>query len=101
MAVNEIEMNTSTLAADIETLETTVSQLEGQMKKMFQSVGELDRMWDGPANATFNQQFNIDYQVCEEMCRVLWELIGSLKHARTEYDKCERNIDSMIRAINL
>ena len=57
MAVNEIEMNTSTLAGDIESLEGLVNSLRSQMKKMFQSVEELDAMWDGPANAAFNQQF--------------------------------------------
>lgn len=99
MAVNEIEMNTSTLAGDIENLEGLVKQLEAQMKKMFQSVEELDRMWDGPANAAFNEQFQSDYRTCEGMCATLTELIGSLRHAGEEYDKCEQNIDSIIRAI--
>ncbi|MDO5415634.1 MAG: WXG100 family type VII secretion target [Lachnospiraceae bacterium] len=99
MAINEIEMNTTTLAGDIETLELTVTQLEKQMKKMFGFIDELDKMWDGPANQAFNQQFQADYRTCEEMCRVLRELIGCLKHARQEYDKCEQNIDSMIRSI--
>ncbi len=101
MAINEIEMNTSTLAGDIESLESLVTDLESQMKKMFGSITELDRMWDGPANAAFNQQFQIDYQSCEEMCRVLRELIGSLKYAREEYDKCEQNIDTVIRSIHV
>ncbi|MCI9102649.1 MAG: WXG100 family type VII secretion target [Lachnospiraceae bacterium] len=99
MAVNEIEMNTSTLAGDIESLEGLVNSLRSQMKKMFQSVEELDAMWDGPANAAFNQQFKADYKTCEEMCKTLTELIGSLRHAGEEYDKCEQNIDSMIRSI--
>lgn len=101
MAVNEIEMNTSTLAGDIETLEQAAAQLESQMKKMFQSIEELDTMWDGPANEVFNQQFQLDYQFCEEMCGVLRDLIGSLNHAREEYDKCEQNIDSLIRTIQI
>lgn len=101
MAVNEIEMNTSTLSGDIEALEKLVTELEAQMKKMFGSITELDQMWDGPANTAFNQQFQLDYQSCEAMCKVLRELIDSLKHAREEYDRCEENIDSVIRAINI
>jgi WXG100 family type VII secretion target len=99
LAISEIEMNTSTLAGDIESLEGLVTSLRNQMKKMFQSVDELDRMWDGPANAAFNQQFQADYKTCEEMCKTLTDLIGSLRHAGEEYDKCEQNIDSMIRSI--
>lgn len=99
MAINEIEISTAALQGDIEALETTLSQLEIEMKSMFQSVGELDRMWDGPANDAFNQQFLADHQTCQAMCETLRELIESLRHARTEYDKCEQNIDSMIRMV--
>ena len=99
MAVNEIEINTSTLQGDIETLENLLSQIDSQIKIMFQSVGELDQMWDGPANDAFNQQFQLDHDSCRAMYENLQELLGSLKHAKVEYDKCEQNIDSRIRSI--
>ena len=99
--VNEIEMNTSMLAGDIESLESTVGQLETQLKNMFDSVNRLDTMWNGAANSAFNQQFQSDYAVCQEMCRTLRELIASLDHAADEYDKCEQSVNSMIRSLNI
>lgn len=101
MAITEIEINTSTLGKDIESLETTVGQLEKQIEKMFGSIEELDKMWDGPANAAFTQQFQIDYQTCVEMCQILRELIDSLQHAKEEYEKCEQSVDGLIRSIQI
>lgn len=101
MEIKEIEINTVKLFQDIETLETDVEKFDNQMKKMFSSISELDAMWDGPASEAFKQQFQIDYQFCEEMSKVLKDLIESLKHAREEYDKCEQNVEDLICAIQI
>ena len=101
MAITIIETDTSAMARDIEQLEERLRQLESHMKKMFTSVQELDAMWDGPSNEEFNRQFQQDYRMCEEMCGILRELIGSLRHARTEYEKCEQNVDGMIRSLRI
>ena len=101
MAITEIEMNTSTLGRDIDSLENMLGQLETQIEKMYGSITDLDRMWDGPANEAFNHQFSRDYQLCLKMCQVLKELIDSLQHAKTEYEKCEQNVDILIRTIKV
>lgn len=101
MGINEIEVNTSVLSGDIDLLKDTLSQLNAQTERMFFSVSELDEMWDGPASEAFNRQFHIDYQSCKKLCSTLAELVECLQHAREEYDSCEQDVDSVIRAINI
>ncbi len=101
MAINEIEMNTNTLAKDIEDLEELLLSLEGQIEEMFQAVKELDGMWSGPAHDAFIEQFQWDYQSSKDMCHILRELIDSLRHAGEEYDKCEQNINSVIGSLRI
>lgn len=101
MTVNEIEINTSTLAGTVENLENTTSKLEEQVKKMFQTIQELDQMWDGEANKAFNEQFQQDHTACEEMCQELRQMINSFKHAREEYDKCENRVDELVRQLRV
>lgn len=101
MAITVIEVNTATMARDIESLENYLRQVEERMKSMFSSIRELDSMWDGPSNEEFNRQFQLDYAMCEEMCSILSELIESLVHAKIEYEKCERNVEGVIRAIRI
>lgn len=101
MAINEIEMNTSTLGRDIETLEDAVGRMEQCANEMFANIQDLSRMWSGNAHTAFQQQFQMDYESCQELHRVLGELVDSLQHAREEYDKCEQNVDNLIRSIQI
>lgn len=101
MAINEIEMNTSTLAGTIESLERESTNLERQIKTMFQQVQELDQMWTGAAKQAFSQQFQTDYETCKEMCTELKDVIKSLRHARDEYDRCERRVDELVRQLRV
>lgn len=98
---NEIEMDTSLLARDIDNLESTLTQLETRLGKMFDAINKMDAMWNGSANSAFNAQFKNDYDTCKSMCGILRELIGSLNHAKEEYDKCEQNISGMIQSIKI
>ena len=101
MAIKEIEINTVTLLRDIDILETKMGELDGQTEKMFSAISDLDTMWDGPASEAFKEQFQLDYQSCKEMSKVLKDLVESLKHARQEYDTCEQNVEDLIRAIQI
>lgn len=101
MAITIIEVNTATMARDIEALENRLRETEKHMKSMFTSIKELDSMWDGPSNAEFNRQFQLDYLLCEEMCSILRELINSLRHAKSQYEICERAVESTIQAMRI
>lgn len=101
MAITVIEVNTNVMARDIESLDNKLRQIKSRMKSMFTSIQELDSMWDGPSNEEFNRQFQLDYGMCEELCTILSELIESLTHAKSEYEKCERNVEGVIQAIRI
>ncbi len=97
MAVNEIEMNTSSLSGTIENLERETTRFEQQIKTMYQQVQELDQMWTGTAKQAFSQQFQADYETCKEMCTELKDAVKSFKYARDEYNRCERSVDELVR----
>ncbi|MDO5131595.1 MAG: WXG100 family type VII secretion target [Eubacteriales bacterium] len=101
MAIKEIEQNTDLLSDDIIRLEEAKDALESAVDAMFDAVKNLDTMWNGPANAAFNAQFQADYQTCREMNRTLGLLIEKLRNARSEYDKCESEVESLIREIRI
>ena len=101
MAVNEIEMNTSTLSGTIESLERETTRLERQINTMFQQVQELDQMWTGSAKQAFSQQFQADYQTCKDMCKELKDAVKSFQNARNEYDRCERRVDELVRQLRV
>lgn len=96
-----IEINIGTLAGDITQMQTEVRALRGEMKLAFDSVAELDAMWNGPANDAFNQAFESDRQAMEEMCRIIDSLIDYMENARDEYRRCEGSVSAEIDAIRI
>lgn len=94
--MDKIAVNTYTLASDIESLQTELNMIKNDMDKMYDSVRLLDSMWDGPANAAFNEQFNNDQVEMMSFCETIQKVIDSVEYARKEYDNCEMQIGSKI-----
>lgn len=96
-----IEVNIRTLEQDVKEMENTLKLVRNDMNDMFNSVKELDTMWDGPANQAFNQQFQTDKQVFEELCAAVDEIIDSMKNAKESYSKCEAEVSEEINRIKV
>lgn len=96
-----IEVNTSILNQDIADLEAALQKIKDKMNQMFYAVGELDQMWSGPANQVFRLQFNSDKESMTELCANIESMIESMRYARTEYDKCEAQVQSTIASIRI
>lgn len=96
-----IEINISTLDGDIKSMQEEVAALEKEIEAAFNSVTELDAMWNGPANDAFNAAFLSDKTSMDEMCKTIHGLIGYMENARDEYRKCEAAVSAEIDAIKL
>ena len=101
MAENEVEVNLNALCEDIEKLQAAVQQMDDKVKNVFDAVGELGRMWEGPEKEGFLRQIESDYQSCQEMCEILRDLICGLTYAEGEYRKCEQRIDDLVEAVRI
>lgn len=98
---DRIEINIGTLAGDITQMQAEVNGLRDDMKLAFDSVMELDAMWNGPANDAFNRAFETDRQAMKDMCKIIDSLIGYMENARDEYRRCEASVSSEIDAIRI
>lgn len=96
-----IEINIGTLAADIGEMQAEVQKLRDEMEKTFESVAELDAMWNGPANEAFNQAFQSDHEAMNGMCSTIDSLITYMENARDEYRRCEDAVSAEIDAIRI
>lgn len=99
MANKEIEIETNTLASDISELTSELEVAKSYIQTMITDMGELDAMWDGPANQAFMQQFHNDAQYAEEICNMVQKLIECMEYAKKQYDYCESEVSSLISSI--
>ena len=101
MAVREIAVNTATLARDTAQLTTLLARLEKDKAKMVQEIQELNRMWQGPSNQAFNDQFKTDCTSLDNLCRTIREMIGTLENAKREYDQCDNRVNALVSALKI
>jgi WXG100 family type VII secretion target len=101
LAVREIAVNTATLARDTAQLTTLLERLEKDKAKMVQEIQELNRMWQGPSNQAFNDQFKTDCTSLDNLCRTIREMIGAMENAKREYDQCDNRVNALVSALKI
>lgn len=97
----KIKINTKTLQKDTNAILTDLKQVQKKLEAMQSDVAELNGMWSGEANKAFNKTFNKDIKVLAELCSSLESIAVYEDTAKTEYDKCENKVSSLIEAMNI
>ncbi len=95
------EVNMQTLGTDITAMENVVGDIRNDMVHMFDQVTEMDSMWDGPANEAFVQQFMLDKEMFEELCRSVDKVLESMTEANISYKNCEEQVGETINSIKI
>lgn len=99
MSINPIEINTKLLDKDTNNMLLELADIKKEMNAMFDSVKELDTMWEGAAKAEFVAQFNKDYEKLKDICTAVMEFVGCMIYASEEYFKCETTVNDLIETI--
>ncbi|MBR1472542.1 MAG: hypothetical protein IJ600_12995 [Lachnospiraceae bacterium] len=97
----EIAINTTTLQSDIDKLNQALEQVRKSIDEAYTATFELDKMWDGPANIAFQTAFRKDQNDMEEICKVVESMIRSMSLSKTEYEKCEADVNTIIESIKI
>ena len=87
MALNRI--NTQEMRGVANSVEQLAGDYTRQVQALYEAGGELDKMWDGDANSTFNAQLGQDQARFEAMNRVIAQYIQVLRQNAENYDKSE------------
>ena len=87
MALNRI--NTQEMRSVANSAEQLAGDYTRQVQALYQVGGELDKMWDGDANTSFNAQLGQDQSRFEELNRVLGLYVQNLRENADAYDRSE------------
>lgn len=96
-----IKINTVALKNDSKKIDDLVRNAEKELQEVYTAMKELDATWDGPANEAFNQQFAADYENFKNVCEYVKSFSSQLELAAKEYERCEENVNSAIKAIRV
>lgn len=98
---NLIEIETERLQNDIDKMTEAVQDAQTQTDEMFDTMNQLDAMWDGQANEVFRAQFLTDHTAMQELCDEVRSLISCMEFAKRSYDQCEEDVYQKILSLNL
>lgn len=94
-----IQVDTALLGNDAIGIMDGLNNIKVAIQNMVEEIQELDIMWDGPANLVFMAQFENDISTFGEICKIIQQLSESMSHAKQEYEKCEMQVNSIIKSI--
>ena len=97
----KIRVNTNTLQKDTNSISGDLKQVQRKLEAMQTDVSAMNKMLTGEANKAFNKAFGDDIKILQSLCEALEELISYETTAKTEYDKCEKNVASLISSMNV
>lgn len=97
----KIKVNTKTLQKDTSSIQKDLNRVLKKIEAMQNNVTAMNKMWTGEANAAFNKAFNDDIKVLQNLCEAIQEIISYETTAKTEYDKCETKVASLISSMNV
>lgn len=101
MSINRIEINTNALQRDTAEIEDYLNKIQTDKNELVSSMQELNGMWEGSAHDAFINQFNIDMQRIDELTKDIEAYLSTLRNAVGVYNRCEDEIENMVRAINI
>lgn len=96
-----IEVDIKALDQDVQDLKETLEKVKGNMEGMFNTIKELDTMWEGPAHDAFIMQFEADRQFFNALCDTVDGIIDSMENAKNNYRKCEASVREEIDKIRI
>lgn len=101
MSSNYFTVNTNAVTNTTSDLEVRIDNISKNLSAMYSSVQRLNTMWKGQANQSFNEQFQADYMVMEQMLKGLKDYKNSMDAAKKKYITCENSVQDLVRNIKV
>lgn len=96
-----IQVDTSSGRSTVSKLREKLNQARQIVEQLKDSMEELNRTWDGPANEAMNSRFASDYETLQNYCNLLEKIIGQMEQAQTCYENGENRVDAAIQSFQL
>ncbi len=81
-------------------VEEKIGEWDQAVSKIYQLAAEMDAMWDGTANDTFNARFNDDRTKFQQLSNVMQQYAAAIKAAAQNYMNTESEVNTIVQRTN-
>ena len=96
-----LEINTDRLSADVTSIRSEIRALYRAEEQLIAAAARINQMWEGSAKSAFLQQYARELAALEEAIDDLKELTDATDASCRGYERCERNVASVVASIRI
>ena len=96
-----IATSTERMGNDITAYNDHLVKMQNSFNEAWNAVEALNATWAGPAHDTLVAQFREDQEVMKNLMTNLTAYREELRSAKREYENCEKNVNALIRSMNV
>ena len=78
-------------------IEAKIEDWNTAVNKIYQLQAEMDAMWDGDANDSFNALFEADKVKFNQLSSVMQEYASAIKQAANNYIQGEQEVNTIVQ----
>lgn len=99
--MDKIKVNTVSLDRTNQDISTKLKDIERRMQSLEGHVSEMNSMWKGTANASFNRAFLDDINRLAEIAMDIGKVCTFEAQASKEYASCEQKVSQLVAGIRV
>ncbi len=96
-----VEVSTEKLRNDINEMNICLENNKRAIEDIFLSVEHLNTMWEGNANAAFNEKFKADYNEMKSYFLSVERFIKKVSEDCSSYEECERSVNEFVESLQV
>lgn len=101
MGCGYVRVNSTVLANDADSIKSSLERISSSVDEMYEQIEVLNGMWKGTANSAFKEKFAGDYQEIKSFIDEIKSFADKLENDSRDYERCERNVISMIESLRI
>ena len=94
--MSQITVTPQTMISLAEGIEDKIDERNNSVTAIYRLNDEMDAMWDGTANDTFNQMFQEDSTKFKSLSQVMQEYATAIKTAANKYIQSEDEVKGIV-----
>lgn len=97
----KLEINTGTLRSDAASIRREIDALKQNAQTLRSLAVCLNQMWTGQAKAEFQKNYALELDALEQAIASLERFTLQTQGVRTEYERCERSVSSVVDSLRI
>lgn len=96
-----IKVSTQGIGRDKDSIQQELEGIGQSVESLYQEMQSLGQTWEGPAWQNFQGQVASDIENMQLICEKISGFLEHMEYARTEYQKCENQVGSLVDSIRI